>query len=202
MKKSLMILIMAGTLLTACKPSAEKTATARQTLPADSTAVIGTADLPDSVAISNSLIGFFNWYDKHADSLARIRFVDEQKEHLELDEPLLQRYLSVLGSSGLVSTELLDNETRFYKACEKAWQSEKKDEIPTGLSADRFYCAQDFIAPYSSGKVTSEVNGDRATATLTLTGEMGEKSQFRFDMKKEYGKWLLARLGCDMGVKY
>ena len=49
--------------------------------------------------------------------------------------------------------------------------------------------------------MTSTITGDRAKAILTLTyGD--SKSDFKFDMKKEGNKWFLAKIDCDLGVKY
>lgn len=201
MSRSL-IFIFSLLLLNACRPSANVKDVAKDT----SGSVEGKSDTtvtePDSTGISNSLTGFFSWYDAHVDSLSAIRFVNDAGEHLTLDENKLQTYLSALKGSGYVSDELLADEVRFYRACAKEWKTESKDEIPSGLSADRFYCAQDYIAPYQEGKVSSVVNGDRAKAVLTLTGEMGERSEFRFELKKEAGKWLLSRLDCSLGVDY
>ena len=169
----------------------------------DSTAVVtqeGAASVPDSLAIANSLHGFFTWYDAHVEKLSWMRFVDDSGPHLKLIEPKLKEYLSDLKASGFISDDLLEEEMTFYKACEKVWAHEVKDEVPTGLEANRFQCAQDFIAPYPSGEVTSVVDGDRANAVLTLTGELGEKATFRFMMKKEQGKWLLSGLGCPTGL--
>lgn len=156
----------------------------------------------DSTAIADCLKGFYRWYARYGDSARAIDFIDDRGEHLALDRPRLESYLTYLRSSGYLSRELLDNETRFYEACERLWSGEEKDEVPSGLSADRFYCAQDYIAPYESGEVTAVMDGDRAKATLTLSGEMGEKSAYTYDMKREAGVWRIARLGCDSGVPY
>lgn len=163
-------------------------------------ATAGPAD--DSTAISECLTGFYRWYAIHSDSLQSIDFVDGRGSHLELDTVRLQSYFEYLKSSGFVSDELLENEKRFYRACAAEWKKESKDEVPSGLAADRFYCAQDYVAPYDSGKVSTVVTGDRAKAVLALTGRMGEKPTFSYDMKRESGRWLIARLGCDSGVPY
>ena len=104
----------------------------------------------------------------------------------------------MISASGLVSDELIISEAAYYRACAKKWATEEKDEIPSGLSLDRFHCAMDYIAPYPSGKVSADVKGDRAHAVLTLTGEHGESVDFKYDLKKENGKWLLSKLGCDL----
>ncbi len=156
----------------------------------------------DNSAITEALHGFFTWYDANQERIGKIDFVNDKGKHLALDEKQLAAFHAEVKKSGFVSDELIADEIKFYKACAKSWEEETKGEVPTGMEADRFLCAQDFVAPYNTGKVTSIINGDRAKATLTLTGTQGEKSDFKFDMKKEGGKWLLAKLDCDMGVKY
>ena len=153
----------------------------------------------DSVAIANTLHGFFIWYDANLERLGWTRFVDDSTgEHLLLNEDKLRGYLDDLRSSGFVSDELVIEEAAYYRACAKKWATEEKDEIPSGLSIDRFHCAMDYIAPYPTGKVTAAIHGDRAHAVLTLTGEHGASYDFKYDLKKEDGKWLLAKLGCNL----
>ena len=158
--------------------------------------------MDDSTAIANTLHGFFTWYDAHVEKLGWTRFVDDSTgDHLTLNDAKLGEYLADLKSSGLVSDELLEHERSYFKACARKWATEDKDEVPSGLSMDRFHCAMDYIAPYPTGKVTSVVTADRAEAKLTLTGEHGEVFDFKYELKKEGGKWLLSRLGCETGVE-
>lgn len=159
---------------------------------------------PDSIAIADAIHNFYTWYDANSIRLGKTyNFTVEGGAHTTLDEKQLQLFFADIKKSGFVSDELIADETKFYQACAKIWQTEDKDEINTGLESERFLCAQDYIAPYNTGTVTSIINGNRAQTTLTLTGSMpGETNAFTYEMKKENGKWLLAKLGCDMGVKY
>lgn len=198
MKHLLGAALLISIFLTACQNNeTPKTATAPETKAAPAPAANA-----DSIAIADAVHGFFTWYDANSERLGKIQFVNDKGKHLTLDEKQFAVYLEEVRKSGFVSETFLTNETKFYHTCAKIWQTEAKDEVPTGLDADRFLCAQDFIAPYNTGKVTSDISGDGALATLTLTGSQNEQSIFTFDLKKENGKWLLAKLGCDMGVKY
>jgi hypothetical protein len=67
-----------------------------------------------------------------------------------------------------------------------------------GLEADRYYCAQDYVAPYNKAPIKATIAGDRAKAVLTLMAN----DTLTFDMKKENNKWLIAKLGCNAGVNY
>ena len=155
----------------------------------------------DSTAIADVLHGFFTWFDANQERIGKINYINDKGKHLKLDEKLLQDYLAEVKKSGFVCDEFVADEMKFYQTCSKAWQTEDKGDVPTGLDADRYHCAQDFIAPYNTGAVTSTITGDRAKAILTLTyGD--SKSDFKFDMKKEGNKWFLAKIDCDLGVKY
>ena len=163
------------------------------------TAVVNTT--AESLAIAEALHGFFTWYDANETRLGKIEYVNDKGKHLVLDEKQLMLYHAEVKKSGFVSDDFIADEKKFYQACSKAWANERKDEVPTGLDANRYHCAQDFMAPYNIGVVTSIINGDRADAVLTLSAG-NAKSDFKFEMKKENGKWLLSKIGCDMGVKY
>lgn len=164
--------------------------------------VVSANEMPDSIAITNTLHEFFNWYDANVERLGKIKFVTDSAEHLTLNENNLKTYLNEIKNSGLVSDLLLEDELKFYSACAKIWKTQDQSEIPEGLQADRFYCAQDYIAPYSSGKVTATIIEDKANATLSLRGKQNETKDLLFELKKENGKWLLSKLGCNFGIVY
>jgi hypothetical protein len=152
----------------------------------------------DSLAIADALHGFFKWYEDNNERLGTIRFVDNTGVHLKLDEAKLDEYLAEFEKSGFVSNGFIEDEKKFYRTCSAFWATEPIDEVPTGLGADRYYCAQDFVAPYSTGAGTSMVQGDRADAVLALD----ETSKFNFGMVRKNGRWLLDKTGCNMGVQY
>lgn len=158
----------------------------------------------DSTAIADALHNFFTWYNANSIRIdTTYKFTIEGGAHTALDEKKLQMYFSEIKKSNVVSDELIDNETKFYHACAKFWETESSKDLNTGLGADRFLCAQDYIAPYNTAAVTSIIKDNRAQATLTLKGDMpGETNALKFEMKKENGKWLLSKLGCNSGVKY
>lgn len=157
--------------------------------------------LPDSAAIEKTIHDFYTWYEANDTIVYKIYFTDDSGEHLTLNEEKLSAYLAQFKASGYISDELIANETRFYRACAKLWQNEPKEDVPSGMGADRWLCAQDYVAPYNTGKVTSVINGDRAQARLTLS-DGSYSTDFTYEMVKENGKWLIAKLGCDSGVPY
>ena len=196
MKQFALLTLVVAFFLVACNnKDAAKSAASAET----KTAVANTS--ADSLAIAEALHGFFTWYDANETRLGKIEYVNDKGKHLVLDEKQLMLYHAEIKKSGFVSDDFIADEKKFYQACSKAWANERKDEVPTGLDANRYHCAQDFMAPYNTGVVTSTINGDRADAVLTLSAGTA-KSDFKFEMKKENGKWLLAKINCDLGVKY
>lgn len=161
-----------------------------------------TNNIPDSIAIINTLHDFFTWYDANIERLGKIKFVTDSAEHLTLNQNNLKIYLNEIKNSGFVSDLLLEDQVKFYSACAKIWKTQKKSEIPEGLQSDRFYCAQDYIAPYNTGKVKATVIEDKANATLSLSGKQNETKDLMFELKKENGRWLLSKTGCNFGIAY
>ena len=196
MKQTIVAILCTACLFIAC----QNTETANNTAVTE-TKVVASSSISDSSAIADALHGFFTWYDANEERVGKIDYINDKGKHLTLDEKKLQVYLAELKKSGFVSDEFIADEIKFYQACAKAWQHETTDEVNTGLDADRYHCAQDFVAPYNTAVVTSIIKGDRAHATLTLS-EGGSKTDIEFEMKKENDHWLLAKIGCDMGVKY
>ena len=196
MKQFSLLALVATLFFAACnnKDAAKSAASAEtKTVVANTTA--------DSLAIADALHGFFTWFDANETRLEKIEYVNDKGKHLVLDEKQLMLYHAEVKKSGFVSDDFIADEKKFYQACSKAWANERKDEVPTGLDANRYHCAQDFMAPYNTGAVTSTINGDHADAVLTLSAGTA-KSDFKFEMKKENGKWLLSKINCDLGVKY
>ncbi len=161
-----------------------------------------TAVVSDSAAIVDVIHGFYHWYDLNVqDTTKQIDFTKTVGKHYALDMPMLDKYLANIKSSGLVSSELLDTDRAYYKMCEKIWQKEEAEGPPTGMDADKYFCAQDWDINFwtKSPVRIKSIGNDRAAATLY--GTMGGSPQEQnFELKKENGKWLLSKIECDMGV--
>jgi hypothetical protein len=159
--------------------------------------VTATVKNTDQNDITNTLHDFFAWYERVNEKLSR-DFMYEKNKHLVLDEAKMKAYFAEFKQSGFVSDEFIADEIQFYKACAKIWQTELVGDVPTGLEADRYFCAQDFVDAYHKAPVTATIIGDRAKAVLVVAAD----NKLSFDMKKENNKWLLAKVNCDSGVKY
>jgi hypothetical protein len=179
-------------LLMGCGNKNESAATTKK---ADT--VTSTVRNTDQNDITNALHDFFAWYGRVNEKLSR-DFMHEKNKHLVLDEAKMKAYFAEFKQSGFVSDEFIADETKFYQACAKIWQTELVGDVPTGLDADRYFCAQDFVDTYDKAPVTATITGDRAKALLSVAAD----KKLSFEMKKENGKWLLAKVNCDSGVKY
>lgn len=157
----------------------------------------------DSTAIADAIHGFYAWYDHHVNDRTKdISFTKVVAKHTILDLPMLDKYLAGIKESGFVSTELLDNDKAYYKACEKLWQNENADEdVLSGMDADKYFCAQDWDINFWTKLPVriKSIGTDKVAATLFGT-EDGMPREQNFELKKENGKWLLSKIECDMGL--
>lgn len=156
----------------------------------------------DSTAIAATIHGFYGWYNGFAsDTTQAYDFTDASGQHLRLKPDVLEKYLGEFRKSGFVSEEFIANEQKFYAACEKLWQNEAVDDVPSGMDADKMFCAQDWeFAEFTTAPVSSRVNADKATASIMFSPNSPNGESRSFELKKENGKWLLTKVICDTGV--
>jgi len=159
-----------------------------------------TEDTADITAINDVIHGFYGWYDGVLhDTTKQIKFTDATGAHLKLNPANLDAYFAQFKASGFVSDEFIENEKKFYRSCEKFWQKEAIDDVPSCLDADKYFCAQDWdIKEWTSNPTTVEITGkDKAKASMTF--KFGDTSEDRnFELIKKDGKWLLLSIECDM----
>lgn len=157
----------------------------------------------DSAGIAETLHSFFKWYGETGEQLiTRINFVNESGPHPVLDEAKLAQYLAEYKKSGTVSDKFVENETKYYQACAGLWKSENSGELISGFDADRAYCQQDGdVTEFLKAPVSAKVSGDYALAQLLLDPNGPNGGPRSFEMRKENGKWLLAKYDCETGVE-
>jgi hypothetical protein len=148
--------------------------------------------------VAEAVHSFFSWYGDNADRIEEIGFAVEKGGHLTLDEAKLQTYLSELKKSGFVSDELIADEQNYYHACAKLWATTPANHSIGG--SDRYLCDPNAVVlAYEKAPVTATVTGDRAKAVMTVS----PNNTHTFEMKKENGKWYLAKPSCaEPNVKY
>ena len=167
-----------------------------------STPVVEKSVVSDSAAIAETIHGFYKFYSTFENDSIQYDFVDDSGKFLKLDEMKLKKYLGKFFQTGLVSEEFISNERDFYLKCGKLWEKEEKGDVPSGMDADRMYCGQDGDFPeFTTAPVISTITGDRATAKMVFKPNSGNGETRNYELKKENGKWLMAKVECDMGIK-
>lgn len=157
----------------------------------------------DSVAVADIIHNFYKWYDGFSKTDAGgINFTDATGKHLKLDQAKMEAYFTSFKNSGFISQEFIDGEYIFYKKCEKLWQNEFVDDVPSGMDADKYFCAQDWELEFwtSSPVRIKSLGPDKIAATLYGT-QADAPDERNFELKKENGKWVIVKIECDMGVQ-
>jgi hypothetical protein len=161
------------------------------------------AAVSDSAAVAEVIHGFYKWYNVFSmDTTKRGDFADQSGKYLRLDEPKMKKYYAYFQETGFVSTEFIENEYTFYRKCEAIWKTEEVGDVPTGMDADKYFCAQDWETEFWTNAPVriKNLGTDRVAATLFST-DKNAPIERNFELKKENGKWVLTKIECDMGVK-
>ena len=173
------------------------------TAPAATPAFDSTAE---KMAVTAAVRGFFTWYSQFMKTpeyaSERFYFVDYEAPHPALKPAVLDAYLQEFVKGGFAGQALVRRQKAFYQKAAVLWQKEEKGDIPSGMDADPFLCAQDDVADYYlKAPVQVQFTGqDQATAILDVTDPtMGLK--LKVFVQKENGKWLYSGTECDLGVE-
>lgn len=157
----------------------------------------------DSTEIAATIHGFFTWYDAlQRDTTKPFDITDNSGKHLKINEKALKAYLGEFQKSGFVTETFIAGEFEYYQKCAKLWQNEAVDDVPSGMDADKMFCAQDWdINMWTKSPVRFQKTSDtHAKATLYISDANGDFER-HFELNKENGKWLLSKVECDMGIK-
>jgi Protein of unknown function (DUF3828) len=157
----------------------------------------------DSTEIAATIHGFFTWYDAlQQDTTKPFDITNNSGKHLTINEKALKIYLGEFQKSGFVTESFVANEFDYYQKCAKLWQNETVDDVPSGMDADKMFCAQDWdINMWTKLPVRIVKTDDtHIKATLYAKDTNGDFER-HFELTKENGKWLLSKVVCDMGIK-
>lgn len=190
-------------LFAACQSSPDTTNTTAETSATKTPAIDSTAE---KAAVTAAVRGFFAWYSQFMQSPdfsnENYQFVDYEASHPVLKTDKLDAYLQMFVKSGFAGQEFVKRQKAFYQKASVLWQKEEKGDVPSGMDADPFFCAQDDVTEYYV-KAPVEVqftSPDQATAVLNLTDETMQ-NKLKIFVTKENGKWLYAGTECDLGVE-
>jgi hypothetical protein len=191
MKKNILLSLSMMMIFFACQESPTKTMTETSDISADST------------AITTVIHDFYEWYGDFVMGEKSIIFIKEENGHNVLDLPLLDEYLAKFQATELVSNQFIDRQIAYYRACEKIWQKESADDIPSGLDADKYFCGQDYDINFwiKSPVRLESIDGNKVIATMYgMEGDLPKEQNF--ELVKENNKWLLSEIECDMGIDF
>ena len=157
----------------------------------------------DSTAVADVIHGFYKWYYVFVqDTTKHISFLNSSGEHFKLNVPRMDKHFANFSESGFISPAFIKNEYAFYKRCEQLWQNEPTDDVPSGMDADKYYCAQDWeVEFWQNAPVRIKIIGNDSIFATLYDSNPKYQLERNFELKKENGKWLLTKIECDMGVK-
>ncbi len=197
MKYLLLFFLATFTLLSCKNTTAPDAGAAAEEVSKDN----GLDDDPDLLAITDVIHNFYKWYNTNNATINDINYVKPGKS-TTLDTERLAAYHALLKQSNCISQAYIDDDIAYLKNLEAtAWKTEDVRETPlTGLDFERLFCAQDWdINFWMTGPVYVDGLGQGAEKlTATLSGdEGGSPREQKFEVVKENGKWLIAKIVCE-----
>lgn len=205
--KKITIAILVAASLWACKGKKEE--------PAKTEEKNETINTPaeDSAQIRKVITDFYNWYENNYQKLmdyklySSIKKADNPPYKINWDE--VEKYQAFIRDSiPQLGQEFLQNQKKMLQQCDSAFKVDTEDEIPYGFDYDWYTNSQE-DTKYTTDEVNKPlnwdlaVNGDYANVGVKgnyMTNENGteKKSEaviLKLQMKKENGKWTIARIG-------
>ena len=166
--------------------------------------------IADSVQIRNTIITFYNWYNKNYTKFQAFTLYTSVKTKegppYKINWKEAERYFIFLRTAvpGL-SEAFIKNQRIFFKQCDSAFKVNTEDEIPYGFDYDWYTNSQEepqwLVDELKKSKqwVTSVKGNDANVDVLGYYIDQGNKVEtvvMCFSMKKEKGKWKIAKIGC------
>ncbi len=161
----------------------------------------------DSAQIRTTINSFYKWYGKNSPKIDAFKLYTTSKKDppYKINWKEVDRYLAWLGKTApQLGQEFARNERQFFKECDSAFLIQVQDEVPYGFDGDRFTNSQEpqytVEEMQKSKQWAIRVNGNEAT--VDVLGSYSDKGKeietliICFEMKKEKGKWTIAKIGC------
>jgi hypothetical protein len=164
----------------------------------------------DSTQIRNSIMTFYNWYNKNYTKLQSFTLYTSIKKKemppYRINWKEAERYLNYLRTSvPNIGEEFITNQRIFFKQCDSAFKVDLEDEIPYGFDYDWYTNSQEepqlLVDELKKSKqwVTTVKGNDATVDVLGFYMDNGNRVEtvvMCFAMKKEKGKWKIAKIGC------
>lgn len=167
----------------------------------------------DSAQIRKVITDFYNWYGRNDMKLMKydlysgIKKKDAPPYKINWDE--VEKYQAFLRDSvPQLGQEFLQNQKKMLQQCDSAFKVDTEDEVPYGFDYDWYTNSQE-DTKYTTDEINKPlgwditVNGDYANVGVkgvVISYENGNEKKkeeviLKLQMKKENGKWTIARIG-------
>lgn len=203
--KYFFIVFLCTALIISCKDK-------KQNAASEQPATVTTADpVKDSTEIREVISSFYNWYDKNFakfqayDLYSGIRKKDAPPYKINWDE--VKKYQQYIHDSvPQLGEEFNMNQKKFFEQCDSAFKVDVEDDIPYGFDFDWFTNSQE-DTKYLLDEINKSlpwiitITGDKATVDVkgeyNNDGEKKTETAITIQMKKENGKWKIAKTWMD-----
>lgn len=204
MKKYLLFLFAASVLMLSCKN--KKTEAGKE----DQQQEVKADPAKDSADIRAVITSFYNWYNTNYTKLMKYDLYSGTKKEdqppYKINWSEVEKYQQFIKDSiPQLGAEFLVNQKHFFEQCDSAFKKDVDEELPYGFDYDWYTNSQEdpqylLDGINKSGKWIITVKGDVATVEIGAPEDKNYVSGsllMQFDMKKENGKWTIAKIGND-----
>ena len=164
----------------------------------------------DSIQIRTTVLSFYDWYEKNhprLNSFELYKGVNSPDEPpYKINQNEVSRYFAFIRSSvPWLGEEFINNQKKFFSVCDSAFKADPEGEIPYGFDYDWYTNSQEdagwLVDELKKSKQwVMNVNGvDARVDVLGYFMDDGKPLEtviMCYAMKKEKGKWKIARIGC------
>lgn len=208
MKKNWLLIILAVIYIVACK-NKDKTTTQENT--GTTTSITPPDPKKDSVEIRQVVTDFYNRYSKNFEKLEKFQLYSSIKKKeqppYKINWDVVDKYQQFIRDSvpGL-GEEFLSNQKEFFMECDSAFKKDLEDDIPYGFDYDWYTNSQE-DAKYTVDEINRApfwnmtINGDNAIVDIKGIHHEEERqieeTVMKLAMKRENGKWKIAKIGLE-----
>lgn len=165
----------------------------------------------DSAEIRTVITDFYNWYNKNYAKLQEYKLYSSIKKKdtspYKMNWGVVEKYQQFIRDSvPQLGEEFIATQKHFFQQCDSAFKVDVNDDIPYGFDYDWYTNSQedpqylvDELNEKSSYWVVIGLSGDAATVNISVMRDIDSKpnreSVITVAMKKENGKWTIAKIG-------
>lgn len=163
----------------------------------------------DSTAIRKTITDFYDWYKDNWPKFPTTGLYkgthSSDMPPYKIDWVAVEKYHQFIKDSvPQLGNAFIEAQKKFFEQCDAEFKKDTEGEIPYGFDYDWYTNSQEepqyLIDEMAKAHIwQTKINGNNATvAVLGWREENGQKSALpiiTFAMKKESGKWTIARIG-------